>query len=286
MKKVLIIFLVTLVMPVFTSNITISASQENIEITEKEEAFFRKELMAQVFQNEGVLVVDTINSHGVETIIVDGVEYEKRAIAYQLLISETKLEKLIEKYSKTLEKNKIEKLEKLESKIVQTLSVSDLVQYMNDEDLFDLTQILIEIIPDYKIDYDDYTLQIDYEYWDFYVGLYTDFDTINTNIGIYTRSSEYYKSEIVDFDWWASCPADTEYFSYVEKWNGCEKWKNQHTGNVKNTLNTTLDTFLHQETIELIDQVNYNVPGKYNVYVRARDVFGNERTKVFEVTVC
>ncbi len=63
--------------------ITVDEKQEKIiELSQNEKDFFDKMKLKQQYEEEGVMVVDTINGTNKETVEIGGVEYEKDAIVY------------------------------------------------------------------------------------------------------------------------------------------------------------------------------------------------------------
>jgi hypothetical protein len=234
--------------------------QADSALGSKEVDFFTKMNKRNKAEEDGYLVIDTINGVNKDSVIIEGVEIEKEVIS-KLIVKQKKDEKvykLIDKYIKKFENEpeKIDKLKKLNEKIKKKgVSSDEVLTYLNGNGYFEVfDDIFIELIPEDRITYDgEFELMQTYFYKEFYVGTYVDFDEEYTYEGIYTREKEYYLVEN-SFDWGFSCPADTDYKTYKFELVGCREYDNYYTGATRNTLTSTIDSYAHLEVLPMTYQ--------------------------------
>ncbi len=178
--------------------ITVDNGQEEIiELTQNEKDFFDKMKLKQQYEDEGIMVVDTINGTNKETFNIDCVEYEKDALIYSIYHAskngelETTMNKHINEMSYS---NKVSLYE------IQTKANQNVLFYKDFEVLFedeafpqDNISIIMDLIPDRLIiDSRDYNLMTNYYYTTVYVGYYEDFNEVSTVTGTYAIQAEYY----------------------------------------------------------------------------------------------
>jgi len=208
MKKYLVIgFIFTIIIGFFSLNQdkvygivideTEQSKEEIIELSQDEIDFFDKMKLKQQYEIEGITVVDTINGTKKETIIMDGVEYEKDALIYSIYAASQNgnLDLSMKSNDGNMSFVNQNSLTKIQEKANQgQLRYNDIKPLIDDNKFIEEGKSLLRhLISDrIIIDSRDYNLMADYYYTTVYVGYYEDFNEVSTIAGTYEIQAEYY----------------------------------------------------------------------------------------------
>ncbi len=196
MKKILIgALILVLAVVLLPSNQSVSAKDD----MEKYYKIFDKLYEKDYYENQGVLVIDTIND-GNEKIVLDGVEYDKK-VFYSTLYDQNKIGKVKEKIKENKEKDEYKDYQGLDDieHILdlynsEELSFKQVIDFIDDKDYIkENKKFFKDLIPkDFVEDDRNIVPLTNYSYETITTGYYEDFDADNTYYGIYHKQAEYY----------------------------------------------------------------------------------------------
>jgi hypothetical protein len=175
------------------------AQEEIIELSQGEKDFFDKMKLKQQYEDEGIMVVDTINGTSKETIEIDGVDYEKDALVYMVYKASMngELDSATKKYENEMSFSNQNRLTEIQEKADQGHLLYDDIEPLFSSDGFieDEKTFVKDLIPNRIIlDSRNYNMMTDYYYTTVYVGYYEDFNEVSTITGTYAIQAEYYFS--------------------------------------------------------------------------------------------
>lgn len=176
---------------------TEQSKEEIIQLSQDEIDFFDKMKLKQQYENEGIMVVDTINGSKKETIILDGVEYEKDALIYSIYAASQNgnLDLSMKSHGCNMSFVNQNSLTKIQEKANQgQLRYNDIKPLIDDKKFIEEEKLFIKDLVQKKIILNsrDYNLMADYYYTTVYVGYYEDFNEVSTIAGTYEIQAEYY----------------------------------------------------------------------------------------------
>ena len=201
--------------------------EEIIELSQEEKGFFDKMKLKQQYEDEGIMVVDTINGVEKETININGIEYEKDVFIYSIYQASKNgdLDTLLPKLESTMSKedySKLSSIHQLAKKYSLTKENIELL-FLDNEFVENNKETIKNMIPNKIIvDSRDYKLMTTYYYTTVYVGYYETFNVLWTDTGIYSIQAEY----------------------YIQNGNVV------YTGGTRYVLNARFCSYDHQDTIE------------------------------------
>lgn len=177
---------------------TEQSKEEIIQLSQDEIDFFDKMKLKQQYENEGIMVVDTINGTKKETIIMDGVKYEKDALIYSIYTASQNgdLDSAMKSHEEQLSNSSRNQLTKILDKANKgELQYTDIEMLIEDKVFIDEGKSFISsLIPNSIIlDSRNYSMMTDYYYENVYFGYYQNYTTYNTTCGVYYIQAEYYK---------------------------------------------------------------------------------------------
>jgi len=259
MKKIIIIVLFLVLLFTYDQNCyTTEVDAKNTgELTDIEKDFFDKQKLKDKFDNEGIMVVDTINNNG-DVFEINGHKIEKRAVVQQLFtMKNDKLYIQIEKSKDKISDKEKTKLVKLDTLIKNTkVKYSDIYKFLEENNLYDSNPEFLEsiLVNEEIIDIREFELMYTYYYYDIYTGYYENYTKTVTNAGIYTIQAEYYL-EFSHFYEASSCPNNTKYltYEYIPAGYipaGCIVKNNIYTGATRYVLNNYFESYPHLDYIE------------------------------------
>lgn len=181
--------------------IVISESQEGneeiIELSQDEKDFFNKMKLKQQYENEGFMIVDTINGDNKDSIEIDGVTYEKSAIAHRIYQMNMKgeLDSFLNEFWPEMSNSSKEYFTSIqETSLEKEQTYSNIYRMLLNEEMITENHNLICSLFNTAtiIDSSSYDLMADYYYRTIYEGYYEDYDEDYTYAGTYSIEAEYY----------------------------------------------------------------------------------------------
>lgn len=172
---------------------------EGITLTANELDFFNKMTNKELYKDRGIMVVDTINGTYNETIVVDGIHYEKEALSflfYKTIIEDRAISIIVDDSLEISSNDKIKLQQFYLSSKTRTLTKKEIEDFLFEEDFAQhnigvFNRILYEKVGVYNPN-DSLYLNTTFLYETVYVGNYQTYNEFRTDIGIYTIQAEYY----------------------------------------------------------------------------------------------